>query len=137
MLPRITSQQTSNQGAPSQVIGPNKLIKQPTNKSSILQAMDREFAARTTYSLRAFCWPVSAQSNEGVSPSHITIRDKERQRGVWYICGDVPKQIRWVVFLALFSFLYLKKSKFQKYMSVLKYFKTTSGRPMGGDRPQM
>ena len=32
----------------------------------------------------------------------------------------------------VFSFLYLKKSKFQKYMSVLKYFKTTPGRPMGG-----
>ena len=37
---------------------------------------------------------------------------------------------------ALFSFLYLKKSKFQKYMSVLKYFKTTPGRPMGATRPR-
>ena len=35
---------------------------------------------------------------------------------------------------ASFSFLYLKKSKFQKYMSVLKNFKNTPGRPMGGDR---
>jgi len=36
----------------------------------------------------------------------------------------------------LFSFLYLKKSKFQKYMFVLKNFKNTPGCPMGGgDRP--
>ena len=33
---------------------------------------------------------------------------------------------------ALFYFLYLKKSKFQKYMSVLKYFKNTPGRSLIG-----
>jgi len=33
-----------------------------------------------------------------------------------------------------FLFYILKKLKFQKYMFVLKIFKTTPGRPMGGDR---
>ena len=33
---------------------------------------------------------------------------------------------------AIFSFLYLKKSKFQKYMSVLKIFKNTPRSPYGG-----
>ena len=35
----------------------------------------------------------------------------------------------------LFSFLYLKKSKFQKYMSILKNLKNTPGRPMGATGP--
>ena len=47
----------------------------------------------------------------------------------------VPRERQWDTkrhrkLLGIFSFLYLKKLKFQKYISVLKNFKTTSGRPM-------
>ena len=38
---------------------------------------------------------------------------------------------------AVFSFLYLKKLKFQKYMSVLENFKNIPRSPYGGDRAQM
>ena len=60
-------------------------------------------------------------------------------------CGELlhssPAEVlgRLVGYLKLgrvvFSFLYLKKSKFQKYMSVSKNFKNIPDRPMGGDRP--
>ena len=58
MLCHITSYWTSNQGAPSQAIGLNKLINQPTNESTILQAMDSQFVALATYSLRGSAWRV-------------------------------------------------------------------------------
>ena len=38
---------------------------------------------------------------------------------------------------AVFSFLYLKKLKFQKYMSVLENFKNIPRSPYGGDIAQM
>ena len=39
--------------------------------------------------------------------------------------------------LVIFSFLYLKKLKFQKYMPVSKNFKNIPRSPYGGDRTQM
>ena len=67
----------------------------------------------------------------------VTIVAVGRRWGNSALCWRWPKTTRAEVMVLLrrfFSFLYFKKTKFQKYMAVLKNCKNTPGRFMGGDR---